>query len=192
MDFIELARKRVSVRGYDPSPVSEGDLGQILEAGRMAPSAANRQPWHFIVIRDPHTKKQLSQAYGRPWFWEAPLIIVVCIEPAKAWTRMDGKNYATVDGAIAMDHMTLCAADLGLGTCWIGAFDPAKVRTILHLPEGVEPLAMTPLGKPADNPRPKSRKELKDITHYDTWLGAPANVVGPACDVSNSVQPKSP
>lgn len=169
MTFLDLANKRYSVRGYEPTPVSEGDVQKVLEAGRIAPSAANCQPWHFIVVRSEEKKQGLRQAYGRDWFWKAPVILVVCVEPAKAWARMDGRNYAWVDGSIAMDHITLCAADLGLGTCWIGAFEPGKVQETLGLPPGVEPVAMTPLGKPAAEGRPKKRKPLSEIVHWETW-----------------------
>ncbi|HOW96345.1 MAG TPA: nitroreductase family protein [Kiritimatiellia bacterium] len=169
MTFLELAAKRSSIRGYKPDPVPEDWLAKVLEAGRLAPSAANKQPWHFIVVREEPARLKLQQAYPRDWFGKAPAILVVCVEPGKAWVRQDGKNYVSVDGAIAMDHMTLCAADLGLGTCWIGAFDPKKARDILGLPEGIEPLAMTPLGFPDAPPRPKSRKETAEILHYERW-----------------------
>ena len=169
MSFLDLANKRYSVRSYEAAEIEETNLLEVLEAGRIAPSAANQQPCHFIVIRDPVQKQALKEAYAKDWFWKAPVIIVVCVEPHKAWTRQDGKNYAAVDGAIAMDHMTLCAADLGLGTCWIGAFDPAKIRRILELPEGIEPLAMTPLGKPAAPALPKRRKALEQMLHHEHW-----------------------
>ena len=169
MSFLDLATKRASVRGYAPDSIDKATLGKVLEAGRLAPSAANQQPWHFIVVRDELRKQALKSAYSKEWFWKAPVIIVLCVEPSKAWTRQDGKNYAAVDGAIAMDHMTLCAADLGLGTCWIGAFDPAKVKHILGLPEGIEPLVMTPLGKPSAQALPKKRKALDQIVHYEKW-----------------------
>ena len=169
MTFRELAEKRISVRGYRPDPVDETVLAQVLEAGRLAPSAANRQPWHIIVVRDAATRQALAAAYAREWFWQAPVILVVGVEPAAAWKRADGKKYTEVDGAILMDHLTLGATDLGLGTCWIGAFDPAPVRALLRLPEGIEPLVMTPLGWPADAGRPKQRKPLAEIIHYERW-----------------------
>jgi nitroreductase len=169
MVFLDLAKERFSVRAYQAMPVPEVLVMQVLEAGRLAPSAANRQPLHLILVQDPQQRKALGEAYPRDWFWKAPAIIVVCIEPARAWTRSDGKNYADVDGAIVMDHMTLCAADLGLGTCWIGAFDAAKVRHTLGVPPGVDPLIMTPLGYPADPPRPKTRKPMGDILRRERW-----------------------
>lgn len=169
MDFIALAQKRFSVRSYEPTPVPDEALDKVLEAARLAPSAANRQPIHLVVLHDMEHRHRLHSAYPRDWFWKTPVVIVLCVETARAWVRGDGKSYGDVDGAIAMDHLTLCAADLGLGTCWIAAFDPAKVRMELNLPEGIEPLAMTPLGYPAEPVRAKSRKSLTDIVHRETW-----------------------
>jgi nitroreductase len=169
MSFLELAQKRYSVRSYTGQSVADEDLQKILEAGRLAPSAANFQPWHFIVVRDPGVKARLGEAYKKDWFLQAPVVIVVCVSPNHAWTRQDGRNYAFVDAAIAMDHMTLCAADLGLGTCWIAAFDPAKVRNALGLPGYVEPVAMTPVGRPAFPATPKKRKALSAVVHWERW-----------------------
>jgi nitroreductase len=169
MNFLELAAKRSSIRGYRPDPVEETALAQVLEAAHLAPSAANRQPLHIIVVRDSAARHDLCLAYNRDWLRPAPLLLAICTEPAKAWARADGKNYADVDGAILMDHITLCAADLGLGTCWIAAFDPAQVKSVLKLPEGIEPLALTPLGYPTDTGRPKIRKPLAMLVHHDHW-----------------------
>jgi nitroreductase len=169
MSFMDLVNKRASIRRYQTTPVDEALLQQVLEAGRLAPSAANYQPLHIIVVRDEKTRTALGEAYKRDWFWKAPVILVVCVVPHKAWVRFDGKSFSSVDGAIAMDHMTLCAADLGLGTCWIGAFDPAKVRTALGLPDDVEPLVMTPLGIPDAPARPKTRKPAAEIIHQERW-----------------------
>ncbi len=169
MTFLELARQRFSVRSYAKTIVPDDKLQMVLEAGRMAPSAANRQAWRFIVVRDAKQRRALGEAYPREWFWSAPVILVVCVDPAKAWVRFDGKNYADVDGAIAMDHMTLCAAGIGLGTCWIGAFEPAKVRRVLGIPDHIEPLVMTPLGFPTEPVRGKSRKPLQEVVNYDSF-----------------------
>ena len=169
MTFLDLARRRVSVRAYRPDPVPDEWVDQVLEAARLAPSACNLQPWHLIVVRDPSRRAELGRAYPRKWFAAAPVQIAVCVEPARAWRRSDGKSYADVDGAIAMDHLTLCAADLGLGTCWIGAFDPSIVRAVLGLPEGIQPLALTPLGFPAETGGAKRRKALSEIRHDERW-----------------------
>ena len=169
MTFLEIAEKRSSVRNYLPEAVDEAALAKVLEAARLAPSASNRQPCHIIVVRSATLRHELSTAYPRDWFARAPLVLVVCVEPGKAWVRGDGKNYASVDGAILMDHITLCAADLGLGTCWVAAFDVSKLKSILHLPTGIEPLAFTPLGKPNESGRPKTRKLLSEMVHHEYW-----------------------
>ena len=170
--FLDLAEKRRSVRAYKPDEVPEDLLQTVLEAGRLAPSACNKQPWRFIVVRDEVARRALGAAYAREWFWKAPVVIAVCILPKEAWTRsFDGQNYAMVDGALALDHMTLAAAELGLGTCWIGAFDPAAAREILGLPDGVEIVGMTPLGFPdvEANPRVRSRRPLGEIVMKERW-----------------------
>lgn len=169
MSFIDLAKKRCSIRNYKADPVPEDIINAVLEAGRLAPSACNIQPWHIVVVRDEKKRKALGQAYQQPWFWKAPVILIICTEPAVAWRRSDKKSYADVDGAILMDHITLCATDLGYATCWIGAFDPAVVKSTLHLPEGIEPLAMAPFGKAAEVGRPKNRKNISEIVHLETW-----------------------
>ena len=169
MNFLDLVKRRFSVRVYEGTPVPEEKLEMVLEAGRLAPSAANRQAWRLVVVRDERQRRALGEAYPRDWFWSAPVILVVCMDAAKAWVRADGKNYSDVDGAIFMDHMTLCAASLGLGTCWIGAFDPDKVRHVLSIPGHVEPIAMTPLGVPAEPVRAKSRKPLAEVVNFDRY-----------------------
>ena len=170
MNFPELARARIIVRGYRPDPVPEALLRSVLDTARMAPSAANRQPWTLVVVREAARRAALAAAYPREWFAHAPVHIAVCVEPDAAWTRaQDGWNAAVLDGAILMDHLTLAAADAGLGTCWICAFDPESARAALNLPEGVIPVAQTPLGYPDDPGRPKSRKPLEDLVRHDHW-----------------------
>ena len=170
--FLDLAEKRRSVRAYKPDEVPEELLQTVLEAGRLAPSACNKQPWRFIVVRSETGRRALGAAYAREWFWKAPLVIAVCILPKEAWTRShDGKNYAMADGALAMDHLQLAAAELGLGTCWIAAFDPAAAREILGLPDGAEIVGMTPLGFPdvEANPRVRSRRPLGETVMKERW-----------------------
>jgi len=170
MNFPDLVKSRYSVRAYKPQPVEDELLQKVLEAARLAPTAANRQPFQIIVIRTAGREAELQRIYGQDWFTQAPLIICACGIPSQNWVRrQDGKNYNDVDVAIAMDHLILAAADLGLGTCWIAAFDPAAAREILGLPDDVEPVAFTPLGYPADQPRSKKRKPLADLVRYDRW-----------------------
>ena len=166
MDFFELIQTRYSVRAYKPDPVEDEKLQRILEAARLAPTAANRQPFQIIVLKTAGRQAELRPIYPRDWFLQAPLLLCACGIPAQNWVRRDGKNYNDVDVTIAMDHLILAAASLGLGTCWIAAFDPSAARQILHLPEGVEPVAFSPLGYPADAPRPKQRKPLSELVRY--------------------------
>ena len=158
MDFLELINTRYSVRAYRPDPVEDEKLEQVLNAARMAPTAANRQPFQLIVIRTAGRGEELHRVYDREWFTEAPLVICACGVADQGWVRgYDEKNYTDVDVAIVMDHLILAAANLGLGTCWIGAFDPQAAREVLGLPDEAEPIVFTPLGYPADRPAPKYR-----------------------------------
>ncbi len=166
MEFIELVKKRYSVRAYKNDPVEDEKLDKILEAARFAPTAVNYQPFQIWVIKTDGKKEELKGIYQAEWFSEAPLVLCVCSIPENAWSRRDGKNYADVDAAIVMDHIILAATSLGLGTCWVGAFDVEEARKVLSLPEGVEPLVFTPLGYAADDLRPKSRKELSELVKY--------------------------
>ncbi|MFN2219344.1 MAG: nitroreductase family protein [Anaerolineae bacterium] len=169
MKFQELIEARYSVRAYKPDPVEDGKLQQVLEAARLAPTAVNRQPFQLIVIHTKGREEELNRIYGRDWFVQPPLVICICGVPALAWSRMDGMNYYAVDVTIAMDHLILAATELGLGTCWIGAFDPDAAREVLGLPDTVEPIAFTPLGYPADEPRQKKRKPLSELVRYENW-----------------------
>jgi nitroreductase len=170
MEFSELITKRYSVRAYKPDPVEDATLEQVLEAARLAPTAANRQPFQIIVIHTTGRETELRRIYGREWFTQAPLILCVCGIPAKGWVRgYDDKNYTDVDVAIVMDHLVLAATNLGLGTCWIAAFDPTAAREVLGLPEGIEPIIFTPLGYPADQLGPKERKSIDDLVRYERW-----------------------
>jgi nitroreductase len=163
VDFAELARLRRSVRGYRPDPVEETKLALVLEAARLAPTAANRQAFRVHVLGVRGREAELARIYERAWFTQAPLVIGVTGFPARNWVRRDGRNYVDVDCAIVMDHLILQATDLGLGTCWIAAFDPVAAREALALPDDEEPVAFTPLGYPADEPRPKARKPLAEL-----------------------------
>jgi nitroreductase len=169
MNFFDLIQKRYSVRAYERDPVEDSKVKQVLEAARLAPTAANRQAIHFIVVHTEGREAELGRIYKADWFVQAPLVICACGIPAENWVRSDGKNYNDVDVAIAMDHLILAAADLGLGTCWIGAFDPQAAREVLDLPDGVVPIAFTPLGYPADEPGPKERKSLSELVRYERW-----------------------
>ena len=169
MEFLELAKKRYSCRAYKSDPVEDDKLQQVLETARLAPTACNLQPFQLIVIHTKGREADLRRIYSSSWFTQAPIIICACGIPSESWKRRDGKNYCEVDVTIAMDHLILAATNLGLGTCWIGAFNPDSAREILGLPDDVEPIAFTPLGYPADRHGRKSRKSLNEVVRYEHW-----------------------
>ncbi len=169
MDFQELVEKRYSVRAYRPDPVPEDVLAKVLRAARLAPTAANRQAFRVVVIHTESSRDKLLEIYPREWFVQPPLVLAVIGLPEENWARSDRRNYVDVDAAIVMDHIILAAADLGLGTCWIGAFDPAKARSNLALPANTEPIVFTPLGYPADELREKRRKPIEQLVCYEKW-----------------------
>jgi nitroreductase len=163
MKFSDLVAARFSVRDYKQTPVEEEKLTQILDAGRLAPSACNIQPYYFIVITDSGKKELLRPAYNRNWFISAPVIIAVCVDTRTEWKRSDGVAYGIVDTAIAIDHMTLAATELGLGTCWIGAFKNAEASSALKLPGYITITAFFALGYSNQTQPPKKRKALEAI-----------------------------
>ena len=169
MDVMEAIRKRCSVRSYQPRPVEEEKLKAVLEAARLAPSASNIQEWRFIVVRDAEMRGKLSRAARNQAFVaEAPVVIAACAIACDKIMACGQPAYA-IDLAIAVDHMTLAAVELGLGTCWIGAFDEKTVKQLLDVPEKVRiPIVLT-LGYPAKPGGPKNRKSLDEITAYEKF-----------------------
>jgi nitroreductase len=163
MDFKDLIRARYSCRAYRRDPVEEEKLAAVLEAARLAPTAKNLQAFKLYVVPTDRRQESLHRLYFREWFTQAPLVIGIAGDPGSNWVRGDGRNYVDVDCSIVMDHLILQAADLGLGTCWIGAFDPAVARKLLQIPSEWEPIAFTPLGYPADTNRPKTRKAFEEL-----------------------------
>ncbi|WP_321282031.1 nitroreductase family protein [Marinifilum fragile] len=171
MDLRTIIENRYSVRSYQQKEVEKEKLIKILEAGQLAPSAVNNQPWHFIVVREPNNHAKFSEIYHRDWFKEAPVYIIVCGDHNTAWKRKeDDKDHTDIDAAIAIDHMTLQATELGLGTCWICNFYVEKCREFFQLPEHIEPIAILSLGYPSDDKIPtKKRKSLNKIVHWEKF-----------------------
>jgi len=169
MDVFETIAARYSVRGYRPDPVDDETLAKVLEAARLAPTAANRQPFRIVVVRTRGREDELARVYGRRWFTQAPLVLAFVAVRGEAWRRMDDKPYDEVDTTIAMDHLVLAATALGLGTCWIAAFDPQAAREVLGLPDDAEPVAFTPLGYP-DKPRAATgRRPVEELVRFERW-----------------------
>jgi nitroreductase len=166
----DLVETRKSVRGYDTNrPVAPQILERVLDAGRLAPSAKNLQPWKFLLISSPEMLAKVRPCYKRDWFQQAPHILVVTGDRNEAWVRpSDGWNSLETDLAIAMDHLILAAHAEGLATCWISAFDPAMLREALDLKPSEEVFALTPLGYASADAqtRPKTRKPLDEVVRY--------------------------
>ena len=169
MEVFEIIKKRRSVRNYKQESVPEEILKRVLEAARLAPSANNSQDWKFIVVREEKTRKKLAEAAaGQSFIGEAPIVIAAVALNPEQMMSCEVPAYA-VNLAIAIDHMTLEAAEEGLGTCWIGAFSQEKVKEILKIPARYKVVALLPLGFPADIPGPKSRKSSKEIISYEKF-----------------------
>ena len=163
MTFRDLAEARFSLRNYDSRPVEQEKIDCLLECVRVAPSAVNFQPCVFYVVTDQVLLAQLQDCYNRDWFKTAPMCIVACGNHQQAWHRkLDGKDHTDIDVAIAVDHLTLAAVDMGLGSCWICNFDAQKCAQVLDLPEGVEPIAMVAIGYAATDERPLNKRKSHD------------------------------
>ncbi len=169
-NLLGIVRGRRSIRRFKPDPVPEEDLVEILEAATWAPSAGNAQPWRFIVVRDPGLKRGLvAAALGQDFVAEAPVVIVVCADLERARRAYGDRGvglYCIQDTAAATQNMLLVAHAKGLGTCWVGAFSEEDVRKTLSLPAGLRPVALVPLGYPAQEPRPRPRRPLDDVVEY--------------------------
>ncbi|MCW4005457.1 MAG: nitroreductase family protein [Candidatus Bathyarchaeota archaeon] len=170
MDVFEAVQARRSIRSYQDKPVEEEQLQKLLEAARLSPSAVNRQPCEFIVIQAPEAKQRMQQAYPKNWFFTAPLIIVACADPQKAWQKKDNEEIWKIDAAIALQSLVLTATAQGLGTCWVCAFDEEKTKEILGIPSNIKVVAMTPVGYPAEEKGAiTDRKPVSEMVHYNRW-----------------------
>ena len=178
MEFMDVVAARKSVRGYADKEVEEEKLTQILEAARMAPSWANRQCWSFIVVKEKAKIEELAGRLVNSWLKQAPVVVVACGDPEKSGSH-NKMDYYLVDVAISMEHLVLAATDLGLGTCWIGGFNEAKVKQVLGVPDRIKVVALTPIGYPADEGRGiklmrkfiggDKRKPIEKIVHREKW-----------------------
>ncbi len=172
--FLDLAAQRRSCRRFTSRPVTRDTITRIIETARIAPSAVNRQPWTFVVADNSDEcaplRSAILQAYPRPWIQSATAFIVCCVDHHQAWHRNDGKDHASIDIAIATEHICLAATALGIGSCWVCNFDAAIIATALNLPEGIEPAVIIPIGYPDTNAeaiyRPFARKPLNEILKW--------------------------
>ncbi|HUW18188.1 MAG TPA: nitroreductase family protein [Sedimentisphaerales bacterium] len=168
MTVIEAIRRRYSCRAYQDRPIEKQKLDSIFEAARLAPSAKNLQDWRFVVATEKQTRRRLAEAASGQTFLEnAGAIIVACSN--SDYVMRCGQSVAPIDVAIALEHIALQAAELGLATCWIGSFDPAKVRAILDIPTDIAVIELMALGYPADRPKEPSREPIEKILCYEKW-----------------------
>ncbi|MCR4391985.1 MAG: nitroreductase family protein [Candidatus Acetothermia bacterium] len=170
MDVTEAIKRRRSVRKYTGDPVTEDDVRTVLTAAIWAPSAGNAQPWRFIVVRDRALREGLvGAAHGQRFLAEAPLVIVVCADLLRAQRAYGERGvtlYCLQDTAAAIQNMLLAATSLGLGSCWVGAFDEAKASELLGLPSGLRPVALIPLGRFKEPSPPRERRPLTEVVEY--------------------------
>ena len=169
MDVAVAIKGRRSVRSYKDLEIENDKIEKILEAGRLSPSANNRQEWKFIVVKDTEMKMKLARAaMNQSFIGQAPVVLVACATESKAVMTCGHPTYA-VDVSIAFAYMLLQAYELGLGTCWIGAFSEDEVKSILGVPKDVRVVALSPLGYPATDTVARSRKSLAEITCFEAY-----------------------
>ena len=174
MTVLDVIGERGSIRKYKDKPLPQSDLMKILEAARLAQSAANRQPWQFIVVTDKATKQRLMAEAHRA---DRPPVahigsaaaVIVCLGSPKECRPVGPFEGFTIDLAIAIENMALASWDLGIGSCWIGAFDEDKVKSIMSVPEDLRVVSLLTLGYPDEEPRPKARKAMEEIVHYEKY-----------------------
>lgn len=172
MSIKDLIKKRYSTRKFKDIVVEKEKIEEILDIVRFAPSAVNRQPWHFVVITETELLERVMGTYKRDWIRKAPVIIAACGNYDESWKRKnDGKDHCDMDIAIAVDHLTLAALELGLGTCWVCNYDAEECDKILELPEGLKSIALIPIGYPEDLPEEMNNKEKprKTLDEIVTW-----------------------
>ena len=173
MDVLEAIKERRSVRAYTDEKVSERDVERLIEAARWAPSAGNIQPWAFVVVKEVETKRKLSYAtLNQTFIQKAPVVIVVCADVTRS-SRIYGsrgeKLYSLQDTAAATENILLAAQELGLATCWVGAFRENEVAKAVKAPRNLRPVAMVAVGYPAERPATPQKRSVNEIVHYGTF-----------------------
>lgn len=169
MDVYKAILSRRSIREYESRDIEEDKLDRVLDAGRLSPSAGNRQERRFVVIRDAGTRKALAEAANDQVFVaQAPIVIAACSVESE-YVMSCGQLAYPIDTAIAVDHMTLQAVEEGLGTCWIGAFDEKKVKKMLGIPDNVRVVTLLPIGYPRVVPQPTARKSPGQVIMHEKW-----------------------
>jgi nitroreductase len=170
LDVFEAIKTRRSIRKYKPNPIPDEKLKMIFEAARLAPSAGNRQPWRFVVVRDAERKKALAKAAKNQMFIADAAAIVAAVGDPEV-----SKKWHDKDVMIAVEHMILAATALGYGTCWIGALEEKEVKRLLNIPKKAHVIALLPIGVPDDTPSPRPRKEISEI-FFEEEYGKPLDI----------------
>ncbi len=169
MNVKEAILKRQSVREFQDKPVEADKLQAVLEAGRLSPSAGNKQEWRFVVVQDAVMRRKLGEAAGGQVFvGQAPVSIICCAETDGHVMKVGEKCYP-IDIALATAHMMLQAVELGLGTCWVGHVDSDKVKELLVIPKEIVMVGMLTLGYPTKTGAAKNRKAMSEILHKEKW-----------------------
>jgi nitroreductase len=173
MDVLEAIKGRRSIRAFKSDDVSPEIVKKLIDAARQAPSAGNTQPWEFIIVRESEIKRSLVEvASGQSFIEEAPVVIVVCADENRSSQGYGARGktlYCLQDTAAAIQNFLLFAYSIGLGTCWVGAFREEEARKVLKIPSGIRPVAIIPVGYPAEAPQPQSRRSINLIVHQETF-----------------------
>jgi nitroreductase len=173
LDFFELIKHRRSIRVFTNEEISDNEVNKILEAGILAPSAGNIQPWNFVVVREAEIKRGIVKAsLNQTFIKEAPVVIVICANETKSKQGYGSRGvnlYCIQDTAAAAENMLLAVCALGLGACWVGAFNEEHVSAVLNIPKGIRPVIILPIGHILEKPCPTSKLSLKKIIHYETF-----------------------
>lgn len=172
MELFEAFERRHSIRAYSSKEIPDEVLRRILEAANSAPSAGNLQAYEIVVVKDAKRKQQLAQAaYGQTFIAQAPVVLVFVQNPQRSSIRYGQRGvtlYSLQDATIACTFAHLAATALGLGSCWVGAFDDDAVARVINAPKGMRPVAILPIGYPAEQPWATPRRRLDDIVHFET------------------------
>jgi len=169
MSVLNTIKERGSIRKYKNKPIAKNQLAKVLEAARFAQSAANRQPWEFIVVTDPAAKRKLVEAASDQGFVEEAAAVIVCLADPNRSARVGPFDGFLIDLAIAIENMVLTAWSIGLGSCWIGAYDEERVKELLSIPMRLRVVSLLTLGYPDERPETKNRKELDEIISYEKY-----------------------
>ncbi|UCD73656.1 MAG: nitroreductase family protein [Candidatus Bathyarchaeota archaeon] len=169
MSILDTIKERGSIRRYMIKPIPRDELLKVVEAARLAQSAANRQPWQFILVTDDAVKKNLAVAARNQRFVGEAAAVMVCLANPEESARVGPFEGFLIDLAIAIENMTLTGWDLGIGSCWIGAFNENDVKDLLDIPENLRVVSLLTLGYPDEKPRTKNRKSLKEILHHERY-----------------------